>query len=71
VLKTDAEVQCDGFEQRMKVVAVLDIMVVDVAAFCKVVVASVVFLSCHFQCRLLPVRIECDSAYGVPISSRA
>jgi hypothetical protein len=41
------------------------------AAFCKVVVASVVFLSCHFQCRLLPVRIECDSAYGVPISSRA
>ena len=38
------------------------------AAFCKVVVASAVFLSCYFQCRLLPFRVECDGADWLPIS---
>ena len=37
-------------------------------AFCKVVVASAVFLSCYFQCRLLPLWVECDGADRLPIS---
>ncbi len=39
-----------------------------VAAFCKVVVASAVFLSCYFHCRLLPLWVECDGADRLPIS---
>ncbi|MDM8349358.1 hypothetical protein P8H27_10650 [Pseudomonas sp. sp1636] len=39
-----------------------------VAAFCKVVVASAVFLSCYFQWRLLPLWVECDGADRLPIS---
>lgn len=38
------------------------------AAFCKVVVASAVFLSCYFHCRLLPLWVECDGADRLPIS---
>ena len=41
---------------------------VAVAAFCKVVVASAVFLSCYFHCRLLPLWVECDGADRLPIS---
>ena len=37
-------------------------------AFCKVVVASAVFLSCYFHCRLLPLWVECDGADRLPIS---
>ena len=38
------------------------------SAFCKVVVASAVFLSCYFHCRLLPLWVECDGADRLPIS---
>ena len=41
------------------------------AAFCKVVGASAVFLSCYFQCRLLPLWVERDGADGLPIPRRA
>ena len=40
-------------------------------AFCKVVGASAVFLSCYFQCRLLPLWVERDGADGLPIPRRA
>ena len=39
-----------------------------IPAFCKVVVASAVFLSCYFHCRLLPLWVECDGADRLPIS---
>ncbi len=41
------------------------------AAFCKVVVASAVFLCSHFQCRLLPLWVQCDGPDGLPIPRRA
>ena len=41
------------------------------AAFCKVVVASAVFLCSHFQCRLLPLGVQCDGPDGLPIPRRA
>lgn len=43
----------------------------DQTAFCKVVGASAVFLSCYFQCRLLPLWVERDGADGLPIPRRA
>ncbi|WP_445940636.1 hypothetical protein [Pseudomonas sp.] len=42
-----------------------------VSAFCKVVVASAVFLCSHFQCRLLPLGVQCDGPNGLPIPRRA
>ncbi|WP_445937813.1 hypothetical protein [Pseudomonas sp.] len=41
------------------------------SAFCKVVVASAVFLCSHFQCRLLPLGVQCDGPDGLPIPRRA